>query len=725
MALALAGLLAAALGPLAAPGPARAAGTPIITLVAQPGTFSQPVFVTNDGSSSRLFVAERTGRIYLIKNGAKLTVPFLDVAAHGSNFSAAGGEQGLLGLAFDPAFATNRRLYVAYTRSDLSLQVSLYTVPAASSDTANTAETSIINVPHPGHSNHNGGMIAFGPDGHLWIGTGDGGGANDPGPGCGNAQNKASLLGKLLRIDPRSTGGHTNPTDNPFFGATAGADEVWAFGLRNPWRWSFDRVTGALWIGDVGQAQVEEVDRALAPNRGRGGNFGWPYWEGTYQAINGCPAPAAPIFPLTEYGHGAGNSIGCAIVGGYVYRGSQFPNLQGRYLFSDNCSGTIWDVTAGAAQPAFPNVVAPQVLLDTSLSVSSFGEGRDGELYLTDLAGGRVYRVTSNVQRVFGADRYATSAAIAGFGGYAAGGTAYIATGTNFPDALSAAPLAGRDGDPLLLVRPDVPLPSPVANRLAALRPSKIVILGSTGSVSSAVQSVLATYLAPGGTIVRYGGADRYATSAAIVHPPSGPPTYSPPVGGVLIATGANFPDALSGGPAAGSRGWPLLLVRPDAIPAPVASALAYLRPQSIFVLGSTASVSQAVEQQLVGTYLGGDGSKLRRFSGSDRYDTSARINQWFFHNSGSLPAPIPDNSALPRPDPGYIATGANFPDALSGAALAARDNAPLLLVAPTAVPGPIAAELGQLRPRSLVIFGGPSVVSDATGAALGGYCVP
>ena len=305
-------------------------------------------------------------------------------------------------------------------------------------------------------------MIAFGPDGDLYIGTGDGGGGGDPGAGCGNAQNTGVLLGKILRINPHTSGtGYDIPVGNPT-GSTA-RDEVWSWGLRNPWRWSFDRATGDLWIGDVGQNAYEEIDRRSAPDAGKAINFGWPYYEGFHAPnFHGCSAPSAYASPLLEHSHSDG---GCAIVGGYVYRGSAYPALSGRYFFSDNCRGTIWDVPANATSPAMP-----EALLDTSLNVSSFGEDQDGELYLADLVGGHIYKVTSNVQRVYGSDRYATSASIAQFGAYATGGTVYIATGTDFPDALAGAAVAGKDDDPLLLVTP-TGIPATVLTRLVALAP--------------------------------------------------------------------------------------------------------------------------------------------------------------------------------------------------------------------------------------------------------------
>ena len=244
----------------------------------------------------------------------------------------------------------------------------------------------ILVIPQPSTTNHKGGNLAFGPDGLLYIGTGDGGGAGDP---SGNGQNINTLLGKMLRIDVNgvSTGRQYRiPPGNPYVGR-AGLDEIFARGLRNPWRWSFDRMTGNLWIADVGQASWEEVDRASAASgNGPGANYGWNILEGRhcYQPASGCKS-GGTVLPLLEYGHTAGN---CSITGGFVYRGGRYPILRGGYLYADFCSGRIWIVDAAAAAPATGREV-----LDTTLNITSFGEGQNGEIYLTDLGGG-IHQVT-------------------------------------------------------------------------------------------------------------------------------------------------------------------------------------------------------------------------------------------------------------------------------------------------------------------------------------------
>ena len=674
-------------------------GKPILSLMKAPGsgTYDEPLLVTDDGTSSRLFVVERTGAIRVIDGGVEQSTPFLSMGAvSGAGFNDSGDEEGLLGLVFDPAFATNHTFYVSYTRTDGSLQISSFTTATATVDTAGTTATPIIDIPHPVNQNHNGGMLNFGPDGDLYIGTGDGGGADDPGAGCGNAQNRNVLLGKILRIDVHGAAPYAIPSDNPF-AVSGGAKEVWAWGLRNPWRWSFDTSTGDMWIADVGQDTYEEVDHLGGASPGKGLDFGWPYYEGFHvENFHGCGAPVAQA-PLLAYDH----SKGCAIIGGYVYRGSEFPDLVGRYLFGDLCSGTIWDVPATATSPA-----TPEVLLQTGLTLTGFGEDAAGELYVEEINGG-VYHIVSNTTRVSGSDRYATSAAVAGLGGYAPGGTVYLATGATFPDALSAAPLASRDHAPLLLVPPALPVPASTAARLAALQPQHITLVGSTAAISKAVADhLVTTYLAGDASrLTRLGGVDRYDTSAAIADPlRSG--KYAPGVGGVILASGANFPDGLSGAPVAGRKGWPLLLVQPNAIPAPVATALAHLQPGAIWILGGPLSVSDGIFQQ-----LSHEGYDVTRIAGADRYGTSANTAADFG------PDTVP-------PAVVYVASGVGFADGLSVTPVVAALGTVLLLVPATGpVPASIRTVICELTPATFVVLGGTTAVSDATAGALGQPC--
>jgi glucose/arabinose dehydrogenase len=357
------------------------AQTPSIVLEPVLTGLQAPVFVTHAGDGSgRLFIVEQGGSILVLQPGATTPALFLGIGDR----VVAGGEQGLLGLAFHPDYATNGRFFVDYTRlADGATVIAEYHVSAADPNAADRTETVLLSIPQP-YANHNGGMLAFGPDRDLYIGMGDGGSENDPG---NRAQNVDELLGKILRIDVDSPASATqlysSPADNPFAGATAGRDEIYALGLRNPWRFSFDRQTGQLLAGDVGQSAREEVDVIV-----RGGNYGWREFEGTLCTGNDPPPcdPTGFIPPITEYGHTGGR---CAITGGYVYRGGSGALPPGSYLFGDYCSGEIFllqgDFVPGSgfsviASPGFP--------------ISSFGEDEQGELYVVDY-GGAVLRVAA------------------------------------------------------------------------------------------------------------------------------------------------------------------------------------------------------------------------------------------------------------------------------------------------------------------------------------------
>ena len=373
----------ATLALVASAPPARAGVT--LSLVAFSKGLLDPVAVANAGDGSgRVFIVEQAGRIRIATtSGALLAAPFLDIRSRVSCC----GERGLLGLAFHPAYRSNGRFYVSYTDAAGALVVAEYRRSGANANLASTSERRLLRVPHPGHPNHNGGQLAFGPDGYLYIGTGDGGGAGDPG---GNGQRRTTLLGKILRIAPNVTGAtpaYRVPSTNPWAGSTTIRNEIWAYGLRNPWRFSFDRRTGDLWIGDVGQDRYEEVDRAVRlAGGGRGANFGWNQYEAGSCFAGPCTAQGK-TFPVAAYGHGAD---GCAVTGGFVYRGSRYPALAGLYLFGDYCSGRIWSLSATGPGPQ-----RPVLLRDTSLTISAFGQDEAGELYIVDYGGGRVLRIAA------------------------------------------------------------------------------------------------------------------------------------------------------------------------------------------------------------------------------------------------------------------------------------------------------------------------------------------
>jgi glucose/arabinose dehydrogenase len=367
--------------------PQVAPGDADIALSVRASGLAKPVFITSahDGTG-RLFIVEQVGRIRILKDGAVRSTPFLSFPGKVSD----GFEQGLLGLAFHPNYETNRRLYVYFTNNDWDIVVREYRASTSNKNLVDmSTKRTLLKINHPGEANHNGGTLAFGPDGFLYLGVGDGGGSGDP---DNSAQDKDSLLGKMLRIDVNSrTGskGYGIPSGNPYVGV-AGANEIWQIGLRNPWKFSFDRANGNLWIGDVGELQWEEVDRAAntASGPGRGINWGWRVMEAThcFSPSSGC-STSGKTSPLLEYGHGSGR---CAITGGYVYRGSAIPELVGGYLFADFCSGEIWVVSSTAGAPANRTL-----LLDTNLQISSFGENASGELYVVD-RGGAVYAIVQD-----------------------------------------------------------------------------------------------------------------------------------------------------------------------------------------------------------------------------------------------------------------------------------------------------------------------------------------
>ncbi len=349
-----------------------------LTVVRVTGGLSSPLGVTHakDGSG-RLFVVQRDGRVRVVKGG-RVTGTFLDLRGPVS----AGGERGLLNVAFHPDFATNRFLYVYYTRSDGDIIVSRLQANAGKTSVSPSTEQVLLRIEHSANSNHNGGAMAFGPDdGYLYLGTGDGGGAGDP---LENGQDITSeLLGKILRIDVNGTGAgpfdrYAIPADNPFVG-DPGDDEIWAYGLRNPWRISFDRTSGNLFIADVGQGRREEVNREVASSAG-GRNYGWDVMEGSlcFEPASGCNK-SGKVLPVAQYGH----DLGCSITGGHVYRGTH-RDLQGLYVYGDFCSGRIWTMREDGS--------GETVRKDTALNISSFGESESGELFVTDL-NGALYRV--------------------------------------------------------------------------------------------------------------------------------------------------------------------------------------------------------------------------------------------------------------------------------------------------------------------------------------------
>ncbi len=388
---------ASSVGPTAPSGSQGSSGSPTASAAASTGPvdladlsvdleqvvggFSDPLLVANAGDGTgRLFVVEQGGKVWVVENGQRRDRPFLDL----SDDISVGGERGLLGLAFAPGFGgAERRLYVDYTDRDGNTVVAELQVGSDPNVADASTLRTILHIDQP-YANHNGGALAFDDERMLLVALGDGGSGGDP---QGRAQNLKELLGKILRLDVLSPGdaAYAIPRDNPFVGRTDARPEILHYGMRNPWRLSVDPPTGDLWIGDVGQNAWEEVD--VAPRGQRGLNFGWNAWEGRhcYQPPSGC-SPKGITMPVVEYSH----SAGCTVIGGSIYRGTGSPALRGAYLFADYCSGTLWGIDAGsrASQEA-------HTLLETGRTISSFGTGEDGEMYLTDLGSGDVLRIVA------------------------------------------------------------------------------------------------------------------------------------------------------------------------------------------------------------------------------------------------------------------------------------------------------------------------------------------
>jgi glucose/arabinose dehydrogenase len=334
---------------------------------------SAPLYLTSPPGDPRLFIVEKTGAIRIVKDGAVLPDPFLNLSAQVSG----GGEQGLLGLAFDPDYASNGRLFVHYTDPAGQTRVSRFLV-SADPDRADPATEQMLLTASQPFANHNGGQLTFGPDGFLYLGLGDGGASNDP---EGRGQSLADLLGSILRIDARTGDTFTVPADNPFVGVVDAQPLVWSYGLRNPWRFSFDRATGDLYIADVGEAQFEEINVATSgAGTGRGINYGWSIMEGGHCRSGDACDQTGLALPAFEYSH----AQGCSVTGGYVYRGGAIPAIQGVYFFADYCAGWVRSFR-------YSGDVATELTdwpaLRPGGPVTSFGEDSSGELYVMSESG--------------------------------------------------------------------------------------------------------------------------------------------------------------------------------------------------------------------------------------------------------------------------------------------------------------------------------------------------
>ncbi len=364
-----------------------AAGTSLdLQLVAQ--NLVQPIAMLAPPGDTRLFIVERPGRIKILQDGAVLATPFIDLRP----IVTFPNEMGLLGMAFHPSYASNGRFFLYYTvdvdpdepERIADTVIAEYTV-SADGNVANTTERRLLVIAQPA-ANHNGGHIAFGPDGYLYIGLGDGGAVR------ANGQLLTTPLGAMLRIDVDNGDPFAVPDDNPFVGIGGIDPTIWIYGLRNPWRWSFDRQTGDMYIGDVGAAEREEINVKLAGTSG-GDNFGWPVFEGD-QCLDGpCGDPSPYTAPVVTYDHGNNR---CAVVGGYVYRGSCMPDVQGWYLYADHCSGEVWKLElANGAATEMADLTGDLNSATELNSVTAFGEDARGELYVARL-NGNLYRLVAD-----------------------------------------------------------------------------------------------------------------------------------------------------------------------------------------------------------------------------------------------------------------------------------------------------------------------------------------
>lgn len=370
-------LVATALAGLICVACAQGGGDGVALQPLFPGVnFSRPVALLQAPHNTPYwYVVEKGGRILRLEGegGATGSAVFADI---GDRVEAGPSEAGLLGMTFDPDFASNGLVYLSYTRGALLTSVlSRFSSHDGGLSLDAASEEVLLEVPQP-YGNHNGGQIAFGPDGYLYFGLGDGGAGGDP---HGNGQNTETLLGAMLRLDVGGPSPYTIPPDNPFAGG-GGRPEIYAYGLRNPWRWSFDRQTGVLWVGDVGQDEWEEIDLVAA-----GDNLGWNLWEGSHCFTPSACRSEGVVMPVAEYSH----EFGCSVTGGYVYRGKAIPGLYGHYLYGDFCSGRIWVLDSGNIQ------AGPRILLLSGKRIASFAEDRDGELYLLDYSAGRIFRLVS------------------------------------------------------------------------------------------------------------------------------------------------------------------------------------------------------------------------------------------------------------------------------------------------------------------------------------------
>lgn len=684
----VAAVLALALFPAVA-----AAEWPVIYLSTIHTGLSSPVFVTGDGTGQRTYIVERAGIIKVSPVGSSATSVFLDLRSSVSTV----GERGLLGLAFAPQYAVNGRFYVYYVDSQGLTHLTRFTRDPANPDRALTGSAvTVLSFPRP-YTNHNGGWIGFGPDGYLYVASGDGGGAGDP---QGNGQKLSNLLGKMLRLDVE--GGaptYSIPPTNPFVGVSGAAPAIWAYGLRNPWRCSFDSA-GNLYIADVGQDAWEEIN--VAGSGAAGLNYGWDRYEGNHPFPVGAAATSRVglTFPVVEHAHPSFESI----TGGYLYEGSTYPGLAGTYFYGDFVYGQIHGMQKSGS------TYAKRLLLDTSHLFPSFGVNDAGDLFVTSMDNGAVYEVRDAgkfTRRIAVGDRFATTVAIAreAWPAWAGVTDVVIASGDTraAADPLAASGLSwAYNGAPLLLVSANS-TPSSVRTALAEIGaangPLRLHVVGGSVSVPQARIAELVSAAGAGSTAERVlATGDRYDLGAAIgVRMKALRPADW--TGRALIANGADsatFFDALSLAPVSAATGAPVLLVTRTTIPAATANALATLDVPERYLAGGTNTVNAAVATQLAA-----GAPTLERLAGTDRYATSVAIADKAI-GAGWL-------------TPSYSAVAGALPDAEGGGAAIGHLGGVVLATHPAALQAPTRSYFSARKAaiNHAWVLGGTSSVGD------------
>ena len=651
------------------PQPTLAAAPNMSTAVVQ-SQLSHPwdVAFLPDG---QMLVTERPGRVRVYASGSPNARLVRTVTIPGVN---ALGEAGLMGIAVDIDFASNRFVYLCASRTSSGAwrnEVLRYAIRGDGS----WGGLKVLVGGMLANTIHNGCAVEMARDGRLWVSMGDAN--NQP-----LAQNRNSLNGKILRMNRE--GG--TPTDNPVINGRKNI--VYSMGHRNPQGIAFRPGTNQVYAVEHGPGTNDEVNLIVA-----GGNYGWPCYTGAStpnNLISGCGPASSYRAPLWQSG-----SPTLATSGGTFVAGSQWGDYNGHLFVSTLKEADVRRFSINAAGTALGG---PATHFNGSwgrLRASVLGPG--GQLYLTTSDGSdqviRVRPAATSVARIAGANRYATAARLSA-SAYPSGATdVMIATGADFPDALAGSAAAGMRGMPILLTTRSQ-LPNETKSELNRLNPARIWVLGGTSVISESVRSALAAY-ASSGQAVRVAGADRYATAAAISkrwYP-------TPGVNAAFVAVGTNFADALAGGPAAALRDSPLLLVRTSSIPSSTAAELQRLDPDRIYVLGGTAVISNTVKNQLDAYTTG----PVTRLAGANRFATAEAITRHFWTKAVTA----------------YVASGVNFPDALAGGAVAGKQSLPMLLSGQSDVTLFTGQEVLRLSPRRLIMLGGTVALASAVGTRL------